>query len=160
MFKVFIYKTFYLICLKLSTFSATVEVRKQDSTHHNKESSITFVPKKRISHIPSSNARPSVLQDSGTATKDDKKDSSSSKKKTVISSSKIKGVVAQPKEAVYKTAGELNSIICSLPPSIKDKVRSSFLTKKIRPNISFKQKTFKLKNKFVKTANASVISSK
>merc|ERR1712002_1356420 len=30
----------------------TVEVRKQDLEHHNNESSTTFAPKKRISHIP------------------------------------------------------------------------------------------------------------
>ena len=45
---------FACINLKNRHFSVTVEVRKQDLEHHNNESSTTFAPKKRISHIPSS----------------------------------------------------------------------------------------------------------
>ena len=64
-----------------------------------------------------------------------------------------KQIIGEKKESGVKPNGQLQLIIHSLPPSIKDKVRSNFPFMNSNRKNSFKLHNFELKQKFIQNDN-------
>ena len=70
-----------------------------------------------------------------------------------MSTFEIKQIIDEKNESRVKPNGKLELIIHSLPPSIKDKVRSNFPFMNSNQENSFKLHSFELKQKFIQNDN-------